>query len=116
MQKHEELEESNEKIENVETNNKINKGKSNHQDCCMSNNIENSSYKIKKEYDPKYIYKNNGELIVLLEKDFQEIAEEINLIYLNNKEMMEYDSTDDDLLQAVQDNLHIILFPVRTSK
>ncbi len=60
------------------------------------------------KYDPKYLYTNNGELISLVEKDFQEIVEEIKLIYHNNIEMMEYDKNDPDLIQAVKENKLII--------
>lgn len=60
------------------------------------------------QYDPKYIYKNNAELLILLEKDFQENAEEIYLMYNSNKEMLLYDNKDYDLIQAVNDNNIII--------
>lgn len=59
-------------------------------------------------YNPKYIYQNNGELISLIERDFQELTDEISLIYNNNIEILEYDKNDIDLINAVEDNKKII--------
>ena len=59
-------------------------------------------------YNPKYIYQNNGELISLIERDYQELTDEISLIYNNNIEILEYDKNDIDLINAVEDNKKII--------
>ena len=95
--------ENNNSKEDYSTNNTSNHGCNLNEDHMNKNEL-----KLNINYDPKYIYKNNAELLLLLEKDFQEYAEEVNLLYNNSKEMLEFDPKDYDLIQAVEDNLVII--------
>lgn len=81
--------------------------------CCGTNNLQEIDKIVNDNndnstYNPKFIYNNSYELQILMEKEFEEIIEEVKLIYDNNKEMLEYDPNDYDLLQAIEDNLVII--------
>jgi hypothetical protein len=55
-----------------------------------------------------YVYRTTTELIKLLESDFEQIVMEVEMLYNANEEMLEYDPSDYDLIQAREDNLAII--------
>lgn len=59
-------------------------------------------------FQQNYIFKNNAELVKLMENEFHEIGDEVRLIYENSEEMITYDPSDYDLIQAVHENLIII--------
>jgi hypothetical protein len=56
----------------------------------------------------KYVYRNTGELISILENEFEEIEKEVEMLYNANEEMLQYDPKDYDLIEARQENLVII--------
>lgn len=80
----------------------------NHQPKKNQNSTKNSCSCSCMNYNPKYLYKNTSELVNLIEKDFQEIYDEVIIIMKNNVEMMKYDPNDKDLITAVEDNTKIV--------
>jgi hypothetical protein len=56
----------------------------------------------------KYVYRSTAELIAILENDFEQIFNEIQMLYKANEDMMEYDPHDYDLIEAREENLEII--------
>jgi hypothetical protein len=56
----------------------------------------------------RYVYRSTAELIIILENEFEEIVMQIKMLYSANEEMLQFDPTDYDLIEARQENLEII--------
>jgi hypothetical protein len=56
----------------------------------------------------KYLYKSTAELIQILEDEFTQTTEHIQLLHNSNEEMLTYDPNDYDLIEARAENLVII--------
>lgn len=56
----------------------------------------------------RYVFGTTTELITLLEGEFEELMNEVALLYNANEEMSLFDPTDYDLIEAREDNLVII--------
>lgn len=57
---------------------------------------------------PKYFFKSTAELINILETEFEEIGNQIEMLYDANEQMQDFDPNDYDLIEARQENLVII--------